>query len=163
MSEEIPLDKADLLGRIQREWDALQEVVNQLSEERLAAPGAGGWSVKDNLAHITAWEQFMLLYHLQGHPPHEVMQVDAVTMDAVDEDGLNDILYRRNKDRSIAEVLADFHRSHQQVVAFLEQMPFADLMRPHYPGDPPARPLINWVIGNTYEHYQEHRANIQAR
>jgi len=163
MGEAIPQDKADLQERIQREWAVLEQVVNQLSEEQMKTPGAGGWSVKDNLAHLTAWEQFMLLYHLHGHPAHEVMRIDAATMDAVDENGLNDILYRRNRDRSVAEVLTDFRRSHQQVVAFLEQLPFADLMQPRYPDDPQARPLINWVIGNTYEHYEEHRLNIRAR
>ena len=40
-------------------------------------------------------------------------------------------------------------------------MPFADLMRPVYPDDP--RPVLAWVVGNTYEHYREHRLNIQAQ
>jgi hypothetical protein len=39
-------------------------------------------------------------------------------------------------------------------------MPFADLMRPIRPHDP--RPVLAWVAGNTYEHYQEHRLAIQA-
>jgi hypothetical protein len=28
--------------------------------------------------------------------------------------------------------------------------------------DPQARPLIGWVIGNTYEHYLEHRNSIET-
>jgi hypothetical protein len=44
----------------------------------------------------------------------------------------------------------------------LEHTPFADLMKPHYPDDPKARPLIEWVIGNTCGHYQEHRGYIEA-
>jgi len=158
----VPKDKADLMGRIQREWSALTQAIAQLSTEQMQVPGAGGWSVKDNLAHLTAWEQFMLLHYLQGRPRHEAMQVGKATMERVDENGINAILYERNRNRSVSDVLDEFHRSHEQVLAALEHMTYADLMKPRYPDDPEARPLIGWVIGNTYEHYEEHRTTIQA-
>ena len=157
-----PRDKPELMERIQREWAALGQAVGQLSDEQMSLPGTGGWSVKDNLAHLAAWEQFMLLHYLRGRPAHEVMQVDEATMETIDENGLNEILYRRNRDRSVSDVLADFRRSHQQVLAALEQMSYADLMKPRHPDDAEARPVIGWVMGNTYEHYREHRAAIQA-
>ena len=84
------------------------------------------------------------------------------TLERLDEDGLNAILYERNRHRSVAEVVSDLYRSHEQVLATLEQMTYADLMKPRYADDPEARPVIGWVIGNTYEHYQEHRRAIQA-
>ena len=158
----VPKDKADLMERIQREWSALTQAIDKLSDEQMSVPGTGSWSIKDNLAHLAAWEQFMLLYHLQGHPPHEAMQVDEATLERLDEDGLNAILYERNRHRSVADVVSDLYRSHEQVLATLEQMTYADLMKPRYSDDPEARPIIGWVIGNTYEHYQEHRRAIQA-
>jgi uncharacterized protein YndB with AHSA1/START domain len=158
----LPQDMAELLDRIEREWAALEQAVAGLSEEQMNVPGAGGWSIKDHLAHLTAWEQFMLLYYLQGRPAHEVMQVDEATWRTLDENGINEILHQRSQVRPVPEVLADRRRSHEQVVATLEQTLFADLMKPYYPDDPQARPVIGWVIGNTYEHYQEHRAYIQA-
>jgi hypothetical protein len=51
--------------------------------------------------------------------------------------------------------------THNQVLDALGPMTFADLMQPRFADDPEARPLINWVIGNTYDHYQEHRQTIQ--
>ena len=158
----LPRDMADLLQRIEQGWLALQRVIAPLNEAQMNLPGAGGWSIKDNLAHLIAWERFMLQCYLQGRPAHEVVQVDEATWKTLDENSLNDLLYHRNKDRPIADVLADLHRSHEHVVATLERTPFADLMKPHYPDDPQARPLIGRVIGNTYEHYQEHRASIEA-
>jgi hypothetical protein len=103
-----------------------------------------------------------LQHYVQGRPAHEVMQVDEATWKTLDENGINAIVHDRNQHRPTSDVLADWRRSHEQVVATLEQMPFADLMRPLYPDDPQARPLIGWVIGNTYEHYQEHRNYIQT-
>ncbi len=148
--------------RIAREWAALEEAIANLSAEQMSAPGAGGWSVKDNLAHLTAWEQFMLGCYLQGRPAHEAMGMDEATFRAADEDGLNDITYRRNRDRPVADVVADWRRSHRALVDYLWSVPFDGLMKPLDPDDPEKRPVIGWVIGNTYEHYQEHGANIRA-
>ena len=99
--------------------------------------------------------------HLQGQPPHTVLQIDEKQFKQLDENGLNAVLYQRSKDQSVADVLAGLQRSHAQVVADLERWSYEDLMKPHYPDDPEANPLMNWVVGNTYEHYQEHLANIQ--
>ena len=161
-SQLVPRSNAELMERIQREWTALEQSIAGLSDAQMSATDAGGWSAKDNLAHLTAWEQFVLRHHVQGGPAHEAMQVDETTMAQADEDGLNDIIFRRNRDRPVSEVLADFRRSHQQVLDTLEQMSYADLMKPRVFDDPQARPLIGWVIGNTYDHYQEHGANIRA-
>ena len=157
-----PQNTAALLERILRDWIALEQTFAGLSEEQMNVPGTGGWSIKDHLAHLAAWEQFMLQHHLQGRPEHEVVQVDEATWKTLDEDGENAILHQRSQARSLVEVLAERRRSHEQVVATLEHTPFADLMKPHYPDDPKARPLIEGVIGNTYEHYQEHRGYIEA-
>lgn len=134
----------------------------ELSDEQMSVPDAGGWSIKDNLAHLTAWEQFMLRHYIQKHPAHEAMQVDAATMEQADEDGLNAIIFERNRKRPVADVLADLRRSHQQVVATLEQMSFDEMMQPLRADDPEKRPLIGWIIGNTYDHYREHGRAIQA-
>ena len=158
----LPKDKADLLARIQREWSALMRTIEALSPEQMTTPGAGGWSVKDNLAHLAAWEQFMLRHHLQGEPPHQVMQIDEAAFGGQDENGLNAVLYERNKNRSAADILDGLKRSHAQIQAALERMPFTDLMKPRYADDPKQRPVIAWVIGNTYDHYREHRRAIEA-
>jgi len=91
-----------------------------------------------------------------------VMQIDEATWKTLDENGTNAILHRRNQSHSLSEVMDDRHRSHEQVMATLERMSFSDLMKPRLADDPQARPLIGWIVGNTYEHYQEHRATIEA-
>ena len=157
----LPKTKTELLSRIAREWTALQHSIDGLSEAQLSVPDTGGWSIKDNLAHLSAWENFMRQVYLHHLPPHEVMGMDAEIFEKADENGQNAILFQRNKDRSVAEVLAELRHSHEQVLADLDQMSFADLMKPRSADDPEARPLIGWVIGNTYEHYLEHRITIE--
>jgi hypothetical protein len=156
-----PQDKTELMQRIQREWAALERAVDGLSDEQMSVPDTGGWSIKDNLAHLAAWEHYMRQCHLRNLPPHEVMGVDKETYEKLDENGLNEILFQRNRHRSVPEILAELRGSHEQTLADLEQMSFADLMKPRYADDPETRPVIIWVTGNTYEHYKEHRAVIE--
>lgn len=158
----LPRDKADLMARIRREWATLEQVIAGLSEAHLAAAEADSWAVKDHLAHLIAWQQWLLRHHLRGEPDYVVMGVDAKTLETSDTDELNDIIYRRNRDRSGSEVLAELRESHAQVVATLDEMPFEAMLKQRYPDDPEARPVLAWIIGNTYEHYAEHAAYIGA-
>ena len=158
----LPKDKAELMNRIQREWSALLRTVENPGYGQMTRPGPGGWSAKDNLAHLAEWEQFLLLNQFQGHPPHEALQVDQATLEQSNEDELNAILFERNRDRSLPDILADLHDTHAQLLVALEKMSGSDLMKLHYAIGPEARPVIVWVVYNTYEHYEEHRKTIQA-
>ena len=61
MEPEYPKNTEELLQDIEAEWSALRKVVEKLSPEQMIRPDAGGWSPKDNLAHLAHWERFMLL------------------------------------------------------------------------------------------------------
>lgn len=156
-----PADKQDLLERIQQEWSRLLETVEQLNPEQVTRPGAGGWSVKDNLAHLAAWEQVMLRSYLGDEPANELFEMDAAEFARLDEDGENAVLFERDKDIPPEEVLRGLKQSHAEVIGTLEKTPFDDLLQVRYPDDPEQRPMLDWVIGNTYEHYREHRRYIE--
>lgn len=155
-----PTDKTELLDRIQRAWRELIQSIEAMTPEQMSAPGAGGWSVKDNLAHLAVWEKYMLECHLGDRPAHEVMQIDAAVYESLDTDGQNAILYERSKNWSVEEVLAYSKQVHEQVESTLQNIEFADLLRQRFDDDPERRPVLAWVIGDTYEHYDEHRQNI---
>ena len=53
----LPDNKTELLDRIDREWNALEDVLSLLGHEQIEVPDAGGWSAKDNLAHLAEWER----------------------------------------------------------------------------------------------------------
>ena len=156
-----PTNTNELLTRIETEWDQLLAVVDQLSPETLTVPAEDGWSPKDQLAHLAHWEQWLLRHHMAGEPVQDVMQVDAQLLEEFDVDRVNDIILARSQERSLAAVLEELHRGHAQVVNTLTALPFADLLRPHYADDPANRPLLGWVAGDTYEHYQEHREILE--
>ena len=127
----------------------------------MITPDVGGWAPKDNVAHLAAWERFMLRRYLQGQPPHEAMQIEEATLEHLEEDDINQILFERNRLRHVDDVLQELQQTHAALLGTLEQMTFIDLMRPN-PEDPQHGPLIIWVMGNTYQHYREHRQTMQA-
>ena len=159
--DSTPQSMSDLLARIRAEWSALLAAVEALSPEQMTTPDAGGWSPKDNLAHLTAWEQWLLRYHLGGEPAHQVLLMDEATFDRLDETSINALLYERSRDRSAESVLSELKDTHSRVLATLERMSFDDLLAARYADDPQHRPVLDWVIGNTYEHIQEHRQTIE--
>ena len=156
-----PQQKAELLQRIRSSRAALDLLVGRLSERQLAAPGPdGGWAVKDHLTHLAAWEQKTLAM-IDGLPGYQGLQVDQATYETSDIDELNAILQQRFKDLSAADVLAEAGRSYQRVLAVAEALSPADLSAPYAAGDPDnQRRMIEGIVANTYEHYDEHRDAI---
>ena len=90
----VPHDKAELMARIDREWAALERTLALLSESQMTTAGPGGWSAKDLLAHISAWERVLLICHLQGGSFAEAAGMDEATAAATEqmtaENGIND-------------------------------------------------------------------------
>jgi len=157
----LPQTKDELLHRIEKEWQKLEIAVSSLRHERMEIPDSGGWSVKDNLAHLAEWERFLRLHHMRGLLPHEVVGIDPKTFEKIDENDLNAILFERNKRRSIEDVVKGLHESHAQVMLELDKLPFEDMMQLVHTEDEDPKSILYWIAGNTYEHYREHRQSIE--
>ncbi len=163
-----PTGKADLLSRIHHSRAALEQALGQLSDDQMTRHGPDGWSVKDHLAHLTAWEQGISAL-LQGRPRYAAMGVDEAIYLHGDEEQTNAMIYERNRERSLTDVMAAFEESHRQIIEVLEGMEEAGLLRPysHYQPDESQEsqdsPVVYWVVGNTFAHYDEHRRSIEAR
>ena len=160
-----PTGKAELLARIGRARGELEQVIGPLDPARLDASDATGWSIKDHLAHLAAWQQSLLAL-LEGRDREAALGVrPGDTVDAEDIDALNAFIVARNRDRPAPEVLDDFRRTHQQVLAALGRLSDADLARPYahfQPGDDDQRPVLGWIVGNTYDHDEGHLPAILA-
>lgn len=157
---QLPQSTAELLDRVEQEWSRLLSGLASLSPAQMTTPDADGWSIKDHLAHLTHWEQWLLRHHIAGEPAHDILKLDAAMLEEFDTDWVNEQVRQQNSPRSLPEVLDNLHQTHAEVVATLRQMPFDKLLQPRYADDPEQRPLLNWVAGDTYEHYQEHSAAL---
>jgi hypothetical protein len=99
--------------------------------------------------------------YLNKKPAHEAMGMEATTLAGLDETGENAVLFERDRDRTVSDVLEGLKRAYAEVVEKLKKMPFADLMKPFKDNDPEKRLVIQGVLGNTSEHFVEHRATIE--
>lgn len=163
MAEEqwIPGDKAELMSAIRREWKLLMDVVDRLDEQKMTAPDEGGWSPKDNLAHLSEWMNALMGYHIDKRPAHEVMRLTEEQTREWDMEVINPVLYERNKDRSIEEIMDELKQTYETLLAKLDAMSFEDLLKPRHVEDPERRPLLLWVVGDTSGHFAEHREVIE--
>src|SRR5512147_2230349 len=132
MSDEqwIPGSKAELIAEIKREWKLLMDVVGKLDEQKMTTPDAGGWSPKDNLAHLSEWMNSLMGYHMDKNPAHEVMRIPEEAANGWDMEVINPILFARNQDRSLEDVLQELHMTYEKLTAKLDATPFDDLMKP---------------------------------
>jgi hypothetical protein len=157
----LPANTSKLINDIDRELSALMRVVDKLTPEQMIRPDAGGWSPKDNLAHLAEWMRILLGYHMDKLPPYQVVGVAPEVTRDWDMDVINKILFERNRRRPSEEVLDELARVYAEVVARLKVTPFDELMKPRHADDPEQQPLLNWVLGNTTGHFAEHRVNIE--
>jgi hypothetical protein len=161
MTDKIPQNTPELLSGIEREWKELWRVAGHLTPEQMTASDAGGWSPKDNLAHLAEWMKILMGYHMDRCPAHEVMGVPIGVTRDWDMDVINPVLFERNRLRSTDDVLGEIKRVYSALMLKLRSMPFEDLMQPRHADDPERQPLLNWILGNTTQHFAEHRATIE--
>ena len=161
MSDPMPGSTAELLSEIEHEWKELWRVVGRLTPEQMIAPDEGGWSPKDNLAHLTEWMNVLMGYHMERRPAHEVMRLRSEVTKDWDMEVINPELFARNRDRGLDDVTEEIRRVYSTLMQKLRSMPFEDLLRLRHEDDPEKRPVLAWVLGNTTEHFAEHRATIE--
>jgi hypothetical protein len=159
--EWVPGSMPELLTSIRREWKLLMDIVAKLDEVKMTTPDEGGWSPKDNLAHLAEWMTILMGYHMDRRPSHEVMGVGPEVVKGWDMEVINPVLFERNRNRSAQEVLEELRRVYADLIAKLESMPFDELLKPRHADDPEKRPVLMWVLGDTTEHFAEHRATIE--
>ena len=158
-----PVTVAGLVARIEASWRELEAVLGKLSAARMTGPrSADGWTVKDHVAHIAAWEGSIVAL-LNGRPRYKALAIDEETMRAWPGfDAVNEAILRRNRDRPLGDVMAEFHDVHSDMMATLGRWTDADLGRsfgdfaPGEPVDEVDGPIAEAIVGNTFGHYDEH-------
>ncbi|MBA3470817.1 MAG: ClbS/DfsB family four-helix bundle protein [Herpetosiphonaceae bacterium] len=170
MTEAAPNDarltSSELLDRIDSAWTNLNQMLADLSEpQRTTAHDQENWRVKDHLTHLAAWEQSLLAL-LEGRDRHQAFGLGAVDLAGMDYDQINARIQQHHAHLSHAESLALAQHSHTQLRAAIAALSDADLQRPYAHFQPNTQhenaqlPVINWIAGNTYEHYAEHQGWI---
>jgi hypothetical protein len=156
-----------ILQKMQQEYEALMATVKRLNEAQIAESSMPtDWSVKDHLAHLAVWSMgIVALFNLESR--WDAMGLDPAFAEGNgDYDALNAVIYEQHKNRAWSEVLAFFNASHQQFTDKIEAASDEGLLKPYGDYNPAAvrgkdKPIVYWVIGDSYEHYAEHHQWIR--
>ena len=74
---------------------------------------------------------------------------------------INPILFERNRNRSTQDVLDELKQVYLALYNKLDAMNFEDLLKPRHAEDPEKRPVLLWVMGDSADHFSEHRQTIE--
>ena len=152
----------DLLSEIGRERSALDDALGLLSPSQMTRPGVtrGGWSVKDVLVHLTEWQEMCLGWYAAGvRGERPAMPAPGFTMR--DLPRLNETIYRKHRRRPLSDVLCDYHRQHEQVIALIESLSDADLVTmDRFSWTGPSWTLSDYLRASTAAHYLWARTRI---
>jgi hypothetical protein len=161
------LMKMHILSALREEYDQWQSLLSTLSETQLSTPlKPSSWSVKDELAHLWAWQQRTTARcdsaRLNRPPEFPVWPagLDPNQEDQVDQ--INDWIYQSNRQRPWSHVHHDWSDGFMRFLDAAQAASEQNLI---------AGGLYPWLHGNSlavyllasYDHHQEHYEKLQSR
>jgi hypothetical protein len=158
MTEEIEsMTKSELLEQIRSRHERLENLLARLSPGQMLQPGVSGeWSVKDVLAHLSAWERRMVGWVgmlMRGEIPAGAPE----NWDDIHR--MNAESYARDKHKPPQEVLAEFRAAHLTALDLAESLSEAQLQT-DYPDTWPRNALWHGVAVDAGWHSKEHCEEI---
>jgi len=163
------MSKKQFITRLLNERDKFELLLNRVGfTRRMTIKGVSGkWSIKDILAHILAYEQYIadrmqeILLDEPYTPCKTQTALDAFLDEfgypdfgspLLDDHGPNTWVVERYKNVPLEDVVAQETNAFSSIVSALENIP-ENLLTQHN--------LFERVANNTYHHYREHIADIK--
>ena len=145
--EELDSARADLLSAIEG-----------LDEEMMLRPGVEGiWSIKDVLAHVTAWESELVtaLNQAQGRGVPHIMKID-------DFDEWNAKQYHISASRPLSLILKDFEGVYDMLLEMVRDYDERDLTDGRRYAWMEGEPLTYLIEETASLHEREHAEEIRV-
>lgn len=163
------MSKKQFITRLLQERDKFELLLNRVGfTRRMTIKGVSGkWSIKDILAHILAYEQYIadrmqeILLDEPYTPCKTQTALDAFLDEfgypdfgspLLDDQGPNTWVVERYKNVPLEDVVAQETNAFSSIVSALENIP-ENVITQHN--------LFERVANNTYHHYREHIADIK--
>lgn len=162
------MNKDELIAKMRQGYDEFTAYLKTFIPAQLTIPtDAAGWSVKDHVMHLAVWEGGVAAM-LHKEARHEVMGVDVETWKSRDFDRINAVIQQQHRYLTFAEVMRRFESAHVRMMSAVEAMTWEDMHKPSGNFLPAGqendegRPVIQFIMGDSYAHYEEHRPWIDA-
>ena len=176
---DAPTTQKELLQAMaagRQEWEDLLAPIN---ETAMKQPGVEGiWSIKDVLAHICAYEQYMaaMLADQRGDGQSATNMLDAYyqthltlyraahpdlpdQLQKIRGEQVNEVFVAAFRYKTVREVRTMEHQAYQQLAQWVEDYTDEELNRPF---TSTGKTLLQIIPGQCYTHYHQHIPAIRA-
>jgi hypothetical protein len=151
------MTKKELLEKVRQGSEDFVKSFKGLGPDALLESGViGDWSIKDLIAHVSFWkaELIQVLFNAKhGTTPPFIGQTRDI-------DAMNAQFHQESQARTADQILADYHGVSKQLLRRIEELPEKDFGNPDRFPWLKNEPLERWVAVDSYEHEDEHAAQI---
>ena len=161
--------KQIFIARLMHERDKFELLLNRVGyTRRMTLKGVSGkWSIKDMLAHILAYEQYIAdrmheILHGEQYVPCRTQNALDAFLDQfgypdfgsplLDDDGPNAWVIEKYRNVSLEDIITQEVQAFATIVASIKSLP-EEAIDTHN--------LYERIANNTYKHYREHIRDIQ--
>lgn len=152
--------RAELIAQLNSEQEAWEGLLGQIGEDRMEEPGvAGAWSIKDVVAHLTAWRR-RTVGRLEAAASGKSEPAHEWPAELKEDDEINAWFHDRDRAKSLHNVLSESRAVFEKLRAAVEKLPEDTL-------DHPER--LPWLQGAPvngaafFAHFHdEHEADMRA-
>lgn len=149
--------KQHILAALREEFDRWEHVLAGLSEAQISATQPSGRSIKDDLAHLWAWQQRSIARMEAGlhnrEPEFPVWPVDPDEESMTDQ--VNEWIYESTRDQPWEAVYRQWHTGFLRLLELSEAINEPALLDGSRYAWLHERPLVVVLLG-TYDHHHEH-------
>lgn len=160
-----PVPMPEIFPRIEQAIQRVVHAITRLTPDAMIEPRlADGRSVKDVLAHLTWWDQW-LLFTLSADPTTSHSPVRPPLFDQIPEgnewaEEMNAKVFVYNQPRALATIQAEFTAIREQLLQRVAHLSAADLHDPNGMAALIGQPVAPLILG-IYEHYEDHANELE--
>lgn len=159
--------KTHILAALCEEFNQWEEVLAGMNEAQLAAkPQSDELSIKDEIAHLWAWQQRSIARMeagLNNEEPKMPQWLPNVALESENNtDQINALIYETYRDRAWSEVYQLWRTGFLRFLDVGEQIPEPALLDSSRYAWLSGHALANVLIGS-YDHHQEHLEKLLTR
>lgn len=155
------MNKQEVLQTARAEFDRLEALLSGLSEAQILATVLDdGWSIKDVIAHLKAWQELSIMrleagqYGVEPARPNWPEQLDLETESNIDE--INAWIYAQHRDMPWPDLYQVWRYGYLRFLALGELIPEEDLLKKKRYAWTDSYSLADSLI-NSARHHKEHR------
>ncbi|MEO6063254.1 MAG: ClbS/DfsB family four-helix bundle protein [Thermoflexales bacterium] len=159
--------KNHILAALREQFEQWENLLASLSETRLNAPQAPAlWSIKDELAHLWAWQQRtrarLDAVRLDREPEYPAWPVDPMDDSEGVTERINAWIYQTNQGQPWSTVHQNWRDGFHRALDAAEGISERDLLDSDRYAWLKGHAIAEFLLA-TYDHHQEHFEKLNAR